>query len=102
MEVTYERTGGFAGMRMTASFELDELPEQEAANIRALLHEAHFHELPEQIVGKPGMADQFTYRITVTEETFHHTVTSGDASMPPGLQPLIELLSRMARSRAQS
>jgi hypothetical protein len=99
MEVIYERTGGFAGMRMTASFDLDELTEQDAASIQELLHDARFHELPEQIVGPAGIPDQFTYRITVTEETFQHTVTTGDASAPPELRPLIDLLSRMARMR---
>jgi len=98
MEVSYERTGGFAGMRMAASFDLDELPEQDAENIRELLHQAHFHQLPEQILDQPGIPDQFTYKITVTDETIHHTVTTGDAAASAELRSLIDLLNGLARS----
>ena len=99
MEVSYERTGGFAGMRMAASFDLDELPEEDAANVRELLHQAHFHQLPDVILDQAGMPDQFTYKITVTDEIFHHTVTTGDASAPPELRPLIDLLNQLSRTR---
>jgi hypothetical protein len=42
MEVSYERTGGFAGMRMAASFNLDELPGGCPID-RDCLHQAPFH-----------------------------------------------------------
>ena len=102
MKVDYERTGGFAGMRMAASFDLDELPEQEAADIKECLHKAQFHKLPERIESQPSMPDQFTYQITVDSGTAKHTVTTGDASAPAELRALIDLLTQLARTRRTS
>jgi hypothetical protein len=99
MQVSYERTGGFAGMRMAASFDLDQLPEADAANLKALLHNAQFHKLPENLAGGPAMPDQFTYKITVTDGALKHTVTTGDASAPPELRPLLDALSQLARTK---
>jgi hypothetical protein len=101
MEVSYERTGGFAGMRMAASFNLDELPEQDAQSIRDCLHQAHFHTLPERITSPGQMPDQFTYKITVTSGESRHTVTTGDAPAPPELRQVIELLNQLARARGR-
>lgn len=102
MKVDYERSGGFAGMRMAASFDLDELPEQQAAEIKECLHRAQFHELPERIANQPAMPDQFTYKITVDTGTTTHTVMTGDASAPVELRELIDLLTKLARSRRAS
>ena len=102
MEVSYERTGGFAGMRMAASFNLDELPEQDAQSIRDCLHQAHFHTLPERLTGPSQMPDQFSYTITVTSGASKHTVTTGDGSAPPELRQLIDLLNQLARAHGRS
>ena len=101
MVVSYERTGGFGGMRMAASFDLDELPEQDAESIRDCLHRAHFHTLPERITGQTAMPDQFTHKITVSSGASTHTVVTADASAPAELRPLIDLLNQLARTRGR-
>jgi hypothetical protein len=102
MQVSYERTGGFAGMRIAASFDVDQLPEQDSKSIRDLIDKSDFVKLPAKILGPTPVPDQFTYEITVTADTWKHTVITGDASAPENLRPLIDLLSQLARTRGRA
>jgi hypothetical protein len=96
--IKFERTGGFAGMRIAADFEPDDLPEEQASTLLELLDDMDFNELPKQIMNQSG-ADQFTYSITVETSKWEHTVVTGDASAPEKLQELLELLNKLARKR---
>jgi hypothetical protein len=97
-QIKFERTGGFAGMRIAADIEPDDLPEDQARTLVELLDDMDFNELPEHIESKPG-ADQFTYSITVKTKKWEHTVVTGDASAPEKMHELLELLNRLARKR---
>jgi hypothetical protein len=99
-QIKFERTGGFAGMRMAAEFEPNELPEEQARTLMELLDDIDFNELPAHIASKPG-ADQFTYAITVKTTKWEHTVVTGDASAPEKMHELLELLNRLARKQSR-
>lgn len=96
--IKYERTGGFAGMRIARDLKLEDLPEEQADSIISLLDDLDFGELPEQIM-EESMPDQFTYIITVETDDWEHTVVTGDASAPEKMQELLHLLDRLARTR---
>ena len=98
--IKFERTGGFAGMRIAADIEPDNLPEDQAHTLLELLDDMDFNELPEQIMNQPG-TDQFTYSITVETSKWEHTVVTGDASAPEKMKELLELLNRLSRKRAK-
>ncbi len=98
-QIKYERTGGFAGIRLSADFDPNELPDEQIRPLLDLLDELDFEELPEQLTGEPSMSDQFTYQITVKTTEWEHTVISGDASAPEQLQELIRMLDRIAKTR---
>ncbi|HLO27593.1 MAG TPA: protealysin inhibitor emfourin [Anaerolineales bacterium] len=97
--IKFERTGGFAGMRIAADLKMDDLPDEQANSISELLDDLDFQELPAQITGKDTMPDQFTYTITVETKKWEHTVVAGEASAPEKLQELLQLLDRLARTR---
>ena len=97
--IKFERTGGFAGMRIATDLKLDDLPDEQADSIMELLDDLDFEELPEQIENKNAMPDQFTYTITVETKKGKHTVVTGDASAPEKMQELLQLLNRLARTR---
>lgn len=99
--IKFERTGGFAGIRIAAEFELDELPEEQARQLRELLDEVDFDELPEQLIEADQMTDGFSYSITVESEVRQHTVLTDNISAPDKMQPLLELLYQIARQRAR-
>lgn len=99
--IKFERTGGFAGIRFAADFELDDLPKDQAHQILELLDEMDFDELPEQIPGKQQAADGFTYSITVVTEKRQQTVTTSDTSVPHKMEPLLEILTKIAKQQAR-
>jgi hypothetical protein len=97
--IKFERTGGFAGMRVAKDFEMNELPDEQAQALLKLLEDLDFKELPKQMMGSTSTPDQFTYTITVETKDWKHTVVTGEASAPEKMQELLQLLNRLARSR---
>jgi hypothetical protein len=96
-KIIYERTGGFMGRKVSLDLNLDKLPADQAKTLKQLLDEADFFELPENLISQP-MPDAFTYTITVKEKTVIRTVRLSDDTAPETLRPLLEDLSRLARS----
>jgi hypothetical protein len=96
--IKFERTGGFAGMRMATDIKLGDLPEEQAETIMELLDDMDFDELPEQMLDE-SVPDQFTYTITVETNRGVHTVVTGDTSAPEKMQELLQVLNRLARAR---
>jgi hypothetical protein len=94
--IKFERTGGFAGMRVAADIEPDDLPEDQARTLLEMLDDMDFNELPAHIAGNSG-ADQFTYTITVETAKWEHTVVTGDVSAPEKMQELLDILNQVAR-----
>lgn len=97
--IKYERTGGFTGMRLATDLKIGDLSDENANRITELIDDLDFGELPEQMVNKSAMPDQFTYVITVETTKWEHTVVTGDASAPEKMQELLRLLDRLARTR---
>jgi hypothetical protein len=96
--IKFERTGGFAGMKIARDLKLDDLPDEQSSRISELLEDLDFGELPEELV-QESQPDQFTYVITVETNDWEHTVVTGDASAPAKMQELLRLLDRLARTR---
>jgi hypothetical protein len=100
MKIHFERTGGFANIRLAGDFDLDSMPEEIANPLKALLEQVDFASLPEQLPGKTSVPDQFNYIITVTAASWQHTVVTGDHSAPEALRQLLQKLTELARSQA--
>jgi len=100
--IKFERTGGFAGIRFAAEFEMDDLPDNQAHQILELLDDMDFDELPEQIPGNQQIADGFNYSITVVTDQSQQTVTTSDTAVPPKMEPLLEILTQIARQQARN
>jgi hypothetical protein len=98
MRIDYERTGGFAGMRLAATIDTTTLPADQAAELQDLIDNAHFFDLPAKIPSPPNVADQFYYRVTIEAKSKQHTVEAGEASASPELQALLQQLTLLARS----
>ena len=96
--IKYERTGGFAGMRIATDFKPDDLPDEQIRTLLDLLDDMDFDELPEQMIDESG-PDQFTYVITVETKKWEHTVVTGDSSAPEKMQELLQLLNRLIRTQ---
>ena len=99
--IKFERTGGFAGMRIAADIELEDLPKEQADRLCELMDDVDFDELPENLMKGNPVPDGFTYSITVESQEGQHTVITSDTSAPSKMQPLLELLFQIARQRAR-
>jgi hypothetical protein len=99
MKIHFERTGGFANIRFTGSFDLDSMPEEIAQSLKMLLEQVDFATLPEQLPGDAAVPDQFNYTITVTTSAWQHTVVTGDRTAPEALRPLLQKLTELARAQ---
>lgn len=97
--IKFERTGGFAGLRLSGDFELDELSEDQLKRLTDLLDELDFAELPDQLSSDPSSSDEFTYTITVESQKWSHTVVTGDAPEDEKMQELLRLLNRLLRKK---
>ncbi|MCL5998236.1 MAG: hypothetical protein M1546_19615 [Chloroflexi bacterium] len=99
MRASLERTGGFAGMRLTSTADTDKLAPEEAKELRQLVEAADFFRLPPTIASQANQPDRFQYKLTVEDDQRTHTVMVGEAAIPPRVRPLAEWLTQYARRR---
>jgi hypothetical protein len=100
MRVIFERFGGFAGLRLHSSWDVDSLPEEEARRLKALLIQSRFFELPGDLVSPRGQPDRFTYRLTVESDQGSRTMEAAESAMPLEMRPLLEWLNRNSPRRS--
>lgn len=97
MRMTFERTGGFAGITMTKVVDTTTLPDHEANQLRQLVDAADFFRLPKTITSKSRQPDRFQYQLTAEDNGKQHTVEVSEQAVPGTLRPLIEWLMAAAR-----
>ena len=99
MLITFERTGGFAGISRKTIVDSANLPPQEAQKLLLLVEVADLFRLPTQICASNNQSDRFQYDLTVEDNGKRHTVTVSEAALPGTLRPLIEWLNNAAKQR---
>ncbi|WP_138497266.1 protealysin inhibitor emfourin [Nostoc sp. PA-18-2419] len=99
MRISFERTGGFAGISKKTTVDTSELPANEANTLKRLVEAADFFRLPEQITSPNPQSDRFQYKLTVEDNDKHHTVIVSESVLPGTLRPLIEWLQNSAQKR---
>jgi hypothetical protein len=102
MRITLQTEGGiahFPGLSRPITIETDELPEQEAAELRKLVDAARLSDRPAQ-AGKPapGAADLRQYTITVESGDRSQTVHMTDLGDDPDLKRLLRFLQDKAKA----
>jgi hypothetical protein len=97
--IKFERTGGFAGMRIAADIEFDDLPDEQARKLLELLDDLDFNKLPKQLTTAEPIADDFTYSVTIETDKWTHTVITSESSAPEKMQEVLHILNRLARSQ---
>ena len=97
MKIEFERTGGIAGLRLTATVHADALAPEEARKLQAMVEEARFFELPSTLSHVQPGADRFQYTVTVEIQGRRHTVEIAEGAAPPRLRPLLDRLTAKAR-----
>jgi hypothetical protein len=96
MRISFERSGGFAGMLMNVSIDTTKLPPVEASQVKSLVEAADFFQLPEAIASS-AQPDRFQYHLTVAEKKRKHSITVSESCIPGNLKPLVDWLMDAAR-----
>ncbi len=97
MRMSFERSGGFAGITMNKALDTANMPENEAQQLRQLVDAADFFRLPSKIASKGPQPDRFQYRLTLEDKGKQHTVEVGEQAVPGTLSPLLEWLTTAVR-----
>ena len=101
-KIQFERTGGFAGIHLAAEIDMEELPDDQKNEIIELLDEADFDDLSEKLSEESQVPDGFNYSITVKSRNKEYQVVAGESAIPDDIQPLIEILERIAKKQMRN
>ncbi len=91
MQITFEQSGGFAGLIRTKSIDTATLLPSDAQQVQRLIEAADFFRLPDSIEAE-AQPDRFQYQITIEDDDRHHSVEVSETNIPPTLRPLLEWL----------
>ncbi len=97
LRISFERSGGFAGITIKTTVDEKDLAPDEAQTIRQLVEEADVFNLPRKIVPRSPRSDRFQYELSLEESGRKHTVTMSEEVLPEKLRPLIEWLVEKSR-----
>ena len=94
VQVEFRRSGGFAGIDMTATVDASELPTEQAETLTELVAQP-----PVAAKASPahGVADQFSYEVTLRDGQRTRTLHWTDADAPDDVRPILASLSRRAK-----
>lgn len=91
MQITFEQSGGFAGLIRTKTINTSTLSPSDAQQVQRLINAADFFRLPDSIESD-AQPDRFQYYITVEADDQTHSVEFSETNIPPTLRPLFEWL----------
>jgi hypothetical protein len=98
MQISLERTGGFAGLSRTTTVDTANISEEKAKQLPQILETADFFNLPTYIAGNTSQPDRFYYRFTIENNGQSHTVSVGEAAINGSLKSLLEWINNTTQS----
>ncbi|MGB7573906.1 MAG: protealysin inhibitor emfourin [Thermodesulfobacteriota bacterium] len=101
MRISFERSGGFAGIIMKTAVDEKDLAPGEAQKLRQLVEEADFFNSPGKITSRSPQPDRFQYELRLEEKGRQHAVTVSEEVMPAKLKPLVQWLMGKARQTSK-
>lgn len=97
MQITFSRSGGFAGVRLRATVSEDQLSAKQAAELRHLVEAADCLRLPQRMVVDRKQPDRFQYELLLEDGERKNAIVVDEEAATPELMKLIEWLTDMAR-----
>ena len=102
MRIDFVRSGGFGGMRLTASVDTETLDPENASKVQQLVEEADFFSLPRKPRHATSSVDRFQYQVQVVSATEgSHAVLMPETVVPDRLRPLLDYLTDLAMGRTK-
>jgi hypothetical protein len=95
MKIKFRQSGGFAGLVKSVEIDLDDLSGEEAEELKSLIEQADFFELPEP--PRQTLPDMEQYSISIEAEGKTRKIHVGRSNRPDNLKPLIKHLAKKAK-----
>ncbi len=102
MRISFERSGGFAGITTKTTIDEADLTPDEAQTLRQLVEEADFFNWPRKRIPRSPHPDRFQYELKVEENDRQYTVTISEEALPQRLKPLVHWLTKKSRQAGKS
>ena len=97
MRISFERSGGFAGITIKTAVDEKDLAPEEAQKLHDLVEETDFFNLPGKMTSQSPEPDRFQYELSLEKSGRRYTVTVSEETMPEKLRPLVKWLIEKAR-----
>jgi hypothetical protein len=98
MRVSCKKTGGVAGLKISAEVDSEQLSQSQAHKMKELVDRAKLFDQAAKPGGKPT-PDQFQYEITVEDQGKTHSFVTNDATASDELLDLLDWLFDTARKQ---
>jgi hypothetical protein len=98
MIIDFERSGGYANLRLRYRANTDELPLGVANDLRQLVDRSGILSLKPADLAPPSHdpPGAMRYRVAISQEGAVHSVELSDITVPPALRPLLTRLQELA------
>jgi hypothetical protein len=97
LRISFERSGGFAGITVKTTIDEKDLAPDEAQKLRQLVEDVDFFNLSKKIMSRSSRPDRFQYELSLEVSGRQHTVTMSEEALPVNLKPLVNWLMEKAR-----
>lgn len=87
------------GLRQAITLDTASLEPDEADELLRMVDQANFFNLPDRLTSPSQGVDQFQYRLKIERSEAIHTVFLSDSNAPEELQPLLQRLNFLVRTR---
>jgi hypothetical protein len=96
ISIRFRRSGGFAGIALTAATTADQLAGDHAAQVQRLLTEADAPGGAHPVPAAAG-ADMFRYELDLDDGQRHKSLAWNETQVPAEIRPLLGTLTSLAR-----
>ena len=94
LRIFYRRSGGFAGIEMTAEVGADELAARQAELAGRLLADPSVGEPARPADAFPSAADQFSYQLDLDDGSRRYSFHWAEFQVPDAVRPLLTALNQ--------
>ena len=94
VQVEFRRSGGLAGIDMTATVDASELPTEQVETLTELVAQPP---VAAKATATHGAADHFSYEMTLRDGQRTRTLHWTDSDVPDDVRPILASLTRRAK-----
>ena len=92
MKIRLTRTGGVAGMRLSAQLSTEAMAPEEANHLRRLISDGDLFRWPERLKSSRPQPDRFQFCLVLEEGARSKRLLMDESAVPPEVRPLLDYL----------